>query len=176
MAAGELKRKQPDELCMSSHEVHAKLRARYGLDSNEWADKEIRDVYMRGLHSEISGQVLQYLEDKFGTQSRVAEFLGVDRTAISKMKASRRVNGKYLSLAFIGTGFEYHRDQAARGGLIEAAYYVRTVIQKDTACKNRMTEGDYSELLLGIQNEWYEAFILALMEVEDFIAQGPPQC
>jgi hypothetical protein len=69
--------------------------------------------------------VLQYLENKFKSQSEIADFFGVDRTAVSKMKSSRSVKAANLELVIARGDFTVNRERANRGGLIEAAYYVQ---------------------------------------------------
>ena len=169
MAAGGPKRKEPQDLRISLRDAHARLRARYGVDKREWAEKAIREAYKRGLLAELSSQTMSFLKDEFPTHAAIADYLGVERTSISKMKSSRSIAPLHLALVIARNDFRPDRQLLTRSGLIEAATCARRIMDGDKATKANMTAEDYIEIIDGAQNDWYEAFVLAVGEVEDMI-------
>ncbi len=171
MAADKRNQRRVVRIAKSAGEAHLNLRQKYGLTENEFFESDIRRAYLDGLHAAVSDQVLEYLERKHGTQARVASVLGVDRSTVSKMKQNRSVPARYVGLVLASNGFAIEREQAQRSGLIAATYYVRTRVMRDESCHEPMSEGEFTELACGQQTDWYEAFILALVEVEEFVQE-----
>jgi hypothetical protein len=169
MAAEERNYRRVVRIARSASEVHQRLREKYGVADNELFERDIRQAYQKGLHHAISDQVLAYLERKHGTQVRIATALGVERSSVSKMKQSRSVPGRYVELVLASNGFAIKSEPAQQAGLIEAAYFVRSKVMRDSSCQRPMSEADFTEVACGELTEWYDAFVLALMEVEDYL-------
>jgi hypothetical protein len=169
MAADERNQRRVLEITKSASDAHQRLREKYGVADNDLIERDIRQAYVKGLHSAISDQVLAYLANKHGSQTRIASVLGVDRSTISKMKRNHSVPGQYINLVLASNGFAIQSNSAQRSGLIAATYYVRSKVIKDKLCSGPMSDAEFTELACGKETEWFEAFLLALMEVEDFV-------
>jgi len=152
----------------STADIYNALRSKYGLEKNEYFGRDIRHAFQTGVHQEVSRQAIRYLETKFRTQDRIADYLCTTRSNVSKMKQNLSIPVKSLEIVS-SNGFVLPTSESVRNGLIEAAYFVRRRILKDTSNYDRMTTEQYYQLVYGEVNEWYDPFVLAIWETEDYL-------
>ena len=125
------------------------IRDEYDLDDK--SDCRIRHAWMAGYTMAINAEVHQFLKREYGSQERIAEFLGLEnRSTVSKNRTRQTLTSEQ-----IWTLLKVHpevmeildseevEERAVVEGYLESVSWTRKHEMKDSSCQRCLTHEEY---------------------------------